>query len=283
LSWTDWTSGEWLGKLVPQWSPSAARLPEAIAESMSRLVDVFGFSPASFLHDLVTASSAGLIGRELETTIGGDDVHFVLEVLRVAPPQYGPLVGQFGIIDVQVRNLVWRDRRIARLRVRAENVHVQPGVPSTLVAAPVRLTASIDQAHIAALVGETRPGLVITLAAGVASVALEGRECWGRLEVALTLRGDTVRLKPAAVVLRDRRLERLGRVIPAAELRLPPAPRNARYAGIRVDGDQLCLDVVVDEWREPLQPSQLQDLDRRLRRSEGGVLRLPRAKPNSTQ
>jgi len=92
-----------------------------------------------------------------------------------------------------------------------------------------------------------------------------------------------MRLKPAAVVVRDRRLHRLGQVIPAVELRLPPVPRTGRYAGIRVEGDQLCVDVVVDEWREPLQPSQLQDFDRRLRRSDSGVFRLPRTQPTSTQ
>ncbi len=262
---------------MPQWSSPAVKLPEAIAESMSRLVDVFGFSPAGFLHNLVSASSAGLVGREIETTIGDDRVSFVLESLRVDPPQYGPLVGQFGTVDVRVRQLHWRDRRIGRLRICAENVHVQPGVPSTLVAAPVALTATVDQTEIAALVSATRPGVVVTLAEGGASAALAGREHWGHVEIVPTLHDDKVGLTPVAVVLRGRRLDRLGRLMPAAELRLPAAPRNGRYAGIRVEGDQLCIDIVVDEWREPLQTSQLQDFDRRLRHPEAGVFRLRRS------
>ncbi len=282
MSWTDWTSGEWLGRWMPGWTPSAVRLPEAIAESVSRLVDLFGFSPAGLLNNVVAASSAGLIGRELETTIGGERVRFLLEALQVDPHQYGPLVGQFGVVDVQVRDLRWRDRRLDGLRVRAHNVHVQPGVPSTLVAAPVRFTASIDQNEIEALLTGTRPTIIVGLAAGRATAALAGHPLWGHVEVVPTLRDHSVRLKPAALVLKNRRLARLAQLIPAVELRLPAAPRNGRYAGIRVEGDQLCVDVVVDEWREPLQPSQLQDLDRRLRRSESGVLRLPRAQADST-
>ena len=239
MSWTDWTSGDWLGKWKPPWPPSPARLPEAMAESMSRLVDVFGFSPAGFLHNIVSTASASLIGRQLETTIGGQAVRFVLNALRIDPPQYGPLVGQFGEILVQVRDVSWRDRRIDELRVRAENVHLQPGVTTTLVSAPVVLSATIDQPEIASMLAQTQPAVVVRLADGVATAALAGRESWGHVEIMPTVRDDVVRLKPVSLNVRGRRLERIARLIPAVEVRLPAAPRNGRFTDVVVEGDRL--------------------------------------------
>ena len=86
MSWTDWTSGDWLSKWKPQWTPgSAPRLPDAITETMSRLVDVFGFSPAGFLNTVVSTASNTLVGRQLQTTIAGEKVQFVLDAFRVEP------------------------------------------------------------------------------------------------------------------------------------------------------------------------------------------------------
>ncbi len=277
MSWTDWTSGDWLGKWMPQWTPPTTRVPDAITEKMSRLIDVFGFSPAGFLNNVVSTAAVSLVGRQLETRIGGEEVRFVLDALRVEPTRYGPLVGQFGVVEAEVHDARWRDRRVARLRVRAGNVHIQPEVPTMLVAAPVELSATLDQAEVASLVSKARPGVVVTLADGIATAAMEGRERWGHIEIAPELRGDTVRLQPVALVVRGRRLHSLARLIPGVEFRLPAAPHNGRFDRVVVEGGRLLIDAVVDEWREPLQPTQLQDLERRLRRSGGGLFLLQRA------
>lgn len=281
MSWTDWTSGEWLGKWMPQWPPSPAKLPEAIAESMSRLVDVFGFSPARFLHDTVSVASSGLVGRVVETTIGGEVVHFVLGKLGVEPPQYGPLVGQFGEVHVELRDVRWSGRRVERLRIRAENVHIQPGVPSTIVAAPVTLSGTIDQAEIAALLAETTSRVVVRVADGVATAALTGRERWGHVEIVPTIRENAVRLAPVAMVLGRRRLQTLARLIPSVDFQLPATLAHGRFTDVALQGDRLRVDAVVDEWREPLQPAQLQDLERRLRRPGRDLFRLPRGRTST--
>lgn len=279
MSWTDWTSGDWLGKWVPQWTASPAQLPDAIAESLSRLVDVFGVSPAAVLHNMVSVASARLVGREVETVIGGETVRAVLDELRVEPPQYGPLVGQFGSAKVEAHDVRWRDQRVDRLRIRAENMHLQPGVPSTLVAAPVRITAIIDRSALAAQLARIRPGLVLELEAGVATVAWQGREQWGRVEIVPEVQGDALRLRPVAAVVRGRRIDAGFRFLPTMALQLPVAPRGARCTDVAVDDDRLRLEVVVDEWREPLQPNQLQDFEQRVRRSTGATFRLVRTPP----
>lgn len=284
MSWSDWTSGDWLGKWMPAWTPPPTRLPEAIAESVSRLADVFGFSPAAFLHNLVSVASSSLAGRRLETVIGGEKVLLVLDRMRVEPPHYGPLVGQYGEVQVDVHDLRWRDRRIDRITVRAENVHLEPGVPTTLVAAPVMVSATLDQPEIAALLAEAQPRVDIGLVDGVATARLLGREGWGHVEIVPSLWGESVRLQPLSVVVRGHRFRTIARLLPRIDMRLPPAPLGGRFTAVAIEGDRLRLDAVVDQWREPLQPSQLQDLDRRIRRPGAGTFRLDRTppEPNST-
>jgi hypothetical protein len=281
VSWTDWTSGDWLGKWVPQWTASPAQLPEAIAESVSRLVDVFGVSPAAVLHNIVSVASARLVGREIETVIGGQAVRAVLDELRVEPPQYGPLVGQFGAAKVEAHDVRWGDQRVDRVRIRAENMHLQPGVPSTLVAAPVRITAIIDRSELAAQMARIRPGLVLELGGGVATVAWQGREQWGHVEIVPEVHGDSLRLRPVAAVVRGHRIDAGFHLLPGIAFGLPVAPRGARCTDVAIDGDRLRLEVVIDEWREPLQPNQLQDFEQRVRRSTGATFRLARTPPES--
>ena len=234
MSWTDWTSGDWLGKWKSQWPASPARLPEAMAESMSRWSTCSGLL-AGFLHNIVSTASASLIGRQVETTIGGQAVRFVLERPPDRPAAVRPLVGQFGEILVHVRDVSWRDRRIDELRVRAENVHLQPGVTTILVSAPVALSASIDQPEIASMLAETQSAVVVRLADGVATAALAGRESWGHVEITPTVRDEVVRLKPVSLNVRGRRLERIARLIPAVEVRLPDVPveRTIHHRGRR--------------------------------------------------
>ena len=126
------------------------------------------------------------------------------------------------------------------------------------------------------MVTKARPGVVITLADGIGTAAMEGREHWGHVEVVPELRGDVVRLQPVSLVIRHRRFEPIARLIPVVQFRLPAAPRNGHFERVVVDGDRLRIDAVVDEWREPLQPTQLQELDRRLKRSGSGLFQLPR-------
>lgn len=276
MSWTDWSNPDWLGKWMPQWPSSPAKVPEAIAENMARMVDVFGFSPARLLHDIVGAAATGLAGREIETVVGGKAVRFVLDDLRVDPPQYGPLVGQFGEIAVDVRDVRWDGRSVERLRINAENLHIRPGVPAVIVAAPIKLSAMIDQTEIAALLAERTERVVLRLSDGVATVAPVGRERWAHVEISPTVSGRTINLSPSAMVVRNRRFRAPVRLLPKVGLDLPVVLSDGRLTDVAVEGDRLRLDAVVDEWREILLPAELKDLERRLRRPGREHFRLPR-------
>jgi hypothetical protein len=157
-------------------------------------------------------------------------------------------------------------------------VHVQPGSPPTVVAAPVRVEATFDQAAVDEAVAEhTELATVELTGDGRVRAALAQRSGWGHIDLVPRVEGPNLVLQPDAVVVRGwDRLSGLARRLPPVRIRLPEVLAGAHVSGVAVAPGRLVVHAVLEEWREPVTAGQLDQLVRRVQRFTGTLLEIPR-------
>jgi hypothetical protein len=105
---------------------------------------------------------------------------------------------------------------------------------------------------------------------------LAGRREWGHVDVVPRIDGRTLLLEPTQVVVRRwDRLSPLARRLPSLRLPLADIPDGMHLTGVTVEDGRLAIDGVHEEWRVELTPQQLEQLVRRIRRFDGGLLTIP--------
>lgn len=270
---------------VSRWRSLMPQLAEPLAAGMAQIADLYGFSPASTVREVLSLTSERLRGRDLTLRFGAAEVRLVLEELRGAAPPLGPPIGQFGDIEADLVDVRWgNEGRLDRVAVRARNVHVQPGTPAVVVAAPVEVRAVVGQETLDQLVAAAAPRIAVELGGDTARARWVGRERLGHVEVEGRTEGDDVVLVPtAAVVGESRRLRVPPRVAPRIRIPVPDALRSGRIGEVAVAGGELVVSGSLAEWREPVTPLQLEQIIRGIRTFTGTVLSLPRTAARSDE
>lgn len=165
-----------------------------------------------------------------------------LDVRRLA-------VGQLDDVRATATDIVWRDSRFDHASAVLHNVHVRPGAPPTLVAAPVHLTVDVPTAALDELFATTVPRLAGTIGDdAVARIRFARRPRLGHLEVDGRLDGPVLVLTPRAFTL-GRRRWRLPARVPAYRVRLPELPHGLQLTDVRVEPGLLRLSGTLPEWR----------------------------------
>ena len=258
------------------WTPPQS-IVDSLAAGVTRMVDLFGFSPGTVLQDLVDAVSSQLVGREVEISFGDASAQLTVTRAQVIPAPAGLMVGQLGSVELEARDVRWAGNRVDDLAIEARNVHVLAGKPPAIVAAPILFRASLTERTIADVVAKEQPRVTVTLTGdGRASVMLRGRETWGRIEVEPHVDGSTLDLQVTGIAVRHRGpLRRWLKRVPAIHrrLRLPP---GVALDDVAIADRRVVLRGALREWHEHVSAAQLEELVTRARSLTGKVLDIPR-------
>lgn len=252
-----------------------------IGHAVRQLVDLFGFAPATVAKQIIEMAGSRLIGRMLDLRFGPSQAQLILTTLRLVRPPVGLLVGQLGDVEIEARHVRWPGGELARLRMEACNVHTQPGATTSLVVAPLRFQAWMSQSVVDGIIAGSTERVVVELTGdGVARARLPQHPHWGHVDLVPILEGRTLELRPRAVAVgRVDGAKRLVARLPPLRVVLPDGPAGSHLSHVEVRDRHLVVHGIVEEWREPLTPGQLDQAIRRIERFAGTVLQVPRSTP----
>jgi len=86
-----------------------------------------------------------LVGKEVTVRIGDQDVTLTVVELESELDPQGLPVGQLGEVRVAARDIRWADNRLQSAVAVLRNVHIRPGVPPLVIAAPTELTTELPK------------------------------------------------------------------------------------------------------------------------------------------
>lgn len=216
-----------------------------------------------------------VVGRTVTVRLDSGDLRMTvtefdsrLDVRKLA-------VGQLDDVRISADEIIWGTSGFDHATALLHNVHVRPGAPPMLVAAPVELsldvpTATIDELFLAAvprLLGQVDD-------TGIARLFWGRRPDWGNVEVNAELDGSALSLRPRAVTVRGRRLALPVRT-PAYRVRLPELPHGLQLTEVHFEPGLLRLTGTVPEWRLDISRRRLEVALQQL--SAAGLLTLGRA------
>lgn len=256
-----------------------APLAEPYTRSMVELADLFGFTPSAILGEIVSSARSRLVGRPVEFDVGTDTLSLLLRDITLESDPIGPAIGQLGDLEVVAGDLRWRGVTVDHLVARLRNVHIQPGSTPVVVAAPVEFELTVSAEQVSALAASTSIGQKVSIELGddVASVhPLKGRSL-GHVDVHFEPAPRHVNLVLRQVHAGER--WKIGRglgALPQLRFALPAVLHNRVHA-VDVEDGRIVLRGHVAEWREPIGPTQLQQLAERLGAYDGGILEVPRS------
>jgi hypothetical protein len=158
-------------------------------------------------------------------------------------------VGQLDDVRVEACDITWRTSRFEHASAVLHNVHIRPGAPPTLVAAPVDLTLDVPTEALDDLFGTVVPRLAGTVGDdGVARVRFARHPGWGQVEIDAELDGSTVALRARSVTIAARRWPLPAR-LPAYRVPLPELPHGVQLTGVRFEPGLLRLSASLPQWR----------------------------------
>jgi hypothetical protein len=220
---------------------------------------------------LFTTLQRLLVGREMTVRVDRHDVALTVTEFDSPLDPRALAVGQLGEVRLAARDVNWDEQRFDSASAVLHNVHVRPGVPPVLVAAPVELSLVLPTEVVDVVLRRVAPQLRGELGVdGSARLRWSRRPAWGSLEIDVQPVGSTLWLKPRALITRRRRWGLTPRV-PAYPVRLPDLPRGLLVTGISFGADSLQLSGLLPEWRMKLPLRRLEETINQLSRRTGAL------------
>ncbi|BBX74565.1 hypothetical protein H7H78_07825 [Mycobacterium shinjukuense] len=209
-----------------------------------------------------------LIGKHITVRIGNHDVRLTVTELDSALEPQALAVGQLGEVRVAARDISWEHHHLDGATAVLENVHIRPGVPPQVVAAPVALTSALPAEIFDDVLRQATPRLRGELGEdGTARLRWARQPRWGGLEVDVdavgTTSGTSLWLRPRAVVTGRRRWTLPART-PGYRVPLPELPNGLLITDVSLGTDSLQLSALLPEWRIEIPLRQLENLLTRL-------------------
>jgi hypothetical protein len=190
-----------------------------------------------------------LIGKRLTLPTEGSPVTLTVSTLESRLDVRRLSVGQLDDVRVSMIDIHWRTTHFDNAAAVLHNVHVRPGVPPMLVAAPVHLSLDVSTITLDELLRTVVPRLTGSIGDdGVARVRWARRPRLGHVEVAADLDGAMLLLRPQALTVRRRRWQLPART-PAYRVRLPDLPHGLELTGIHVGTGLLRVGATMPQWR----------------------------------
>ena len=205
---------------------------------------------------LVDAARAWLTGKKKTFRFSGHDLTLTLSDISVDGADLARVVGQYGQVRICARDIQWHAYQMERIEVRASNVYVRPGLRLTLVTAPVHCEAFVSAAFASSWLATVSPRLELALVAGLPQVGVAGMP-WVRLEMETGAAGQSIRLRPSALYLLDRRVSLWS---PAFHLALPDLPDGFMLTSVEPAPGGFLVRGLFSEWQRSLSREDLERL-----------------------
>lgn len=201
-----------------------------------------------------------IVGRTLTVRLDSGDLTLTitefdsrLDVRRLA-------VGQLNDVRVTASDIGWEQRHFDDARLILRNVHVRPGVPPMLVAAPVEITAQMSSQALTDLLGSTFPRVTGHIGEdGVARLAWARRPGLAWIEVDVRVEGATLLAHPRAVHV-GRRRWRLPMRVPAYPVALPDLGSGLMLTDLHLGSGTVTLSGSMPEWRAEVPRARVEDV-----------------------
>ncbi|AFM17489.1 hypothetical protein Mycch_2728 [Mycolicibacterium chubuense NBB4] len=201
-----------------------------------------------------------VVGRRLTVRLDDGDLTMTVTEFDSRLDVRGLSVGQLNDVRVTARDIRWRTSAFDKASVTLHNVHMKPGAPPQLVAAPVELTLELPPEVLDEVFRRAAPRLAGHIGAdGVARLSLAGRRRLGHLEVAARVNGSTLWLTARRVVVGARRW-RLPARTPAYPVQLPELAHGLQLTGVDFGPGVVQVSGTLPEWRSELPRKQLEDI-----------------------
>lgn len=154
------------------------------------------------------------------------------------------------------RGISWDQHHLHSAVAVLRNVHIRPGVPPLVIAAPVELSSALPTEIFDDVLRQATPQLRGELSeSGAARLRWARRPDWGGLEVDVDVAGTTSQttlwLRPRTVITGQRRWTLPART-PAYRVPLPELPHGLRITDVSLAADCLQLSALLPEWRTEL-------------------------------
>lgn len=201
-----------------------------------------------------------VVGRTLTVRLDSGDMTLTVTELESRLDIRRLAVGQLNDVHLAATEISWGQRTFKDVRLVLRNVHVRPGVPPVLVAAPVDLTLDMSSQTLGDVLGVAFPRLAGHVGDdGVAWLTWARRPGAGGVEVEVVVDGTTLLLHPRAVRV-GRRRWRLPARIPAYPVRLPDLGGGLTLTGISLGPGTVNLSGSLPEWRAEIPRTRVEDV-----------------------
>ncbi len=201
-----------------------------------------------------------VIGRRLTVRLDDGDLTMTITEFDSRLDVRGLSVGQLNDVTASAEHIDWRTSRFDRAAVTLHNVHMKPGGPPVLVAAPVDLTLDIPAAALDDLFRASAPRLSGEIGDdGVARLRLARRPRLGHVEVEARLDGTTLWLSARQFGVGTRRWRLPGRT-PAYPVQLPEMAHGLQLTGVTFAPGVVQVSGRLSELRTELPPKLLEDI-----------------------
>ncbi len=165
-----------------------------------------------------------------------------------------------GTVPAGLTDVRWEDRRFDEARLVLRNVHLRPGVPPVLVAAPVDVTLVMSSNALDDLLRFAFPRLSGHVDDdGVARLRWARRPERGWLEVDVEVDGSTLWLHPRVLRL-GRRRWRLPARMPTYPVRLPELAEGLTLTDLSLAPGRIHVSGSLAEWRAEVPRTRVEDV-----------------------
>jgi hypothetical protein len=212
---------------------------------------------------LFTTLQQLLVGKRVTVGMGDHDVTLTVAELDSELEPRGLTVGQLGEIRVAASDIEWGDQHLQRAVAVLRNVHIRPGVPPLVIAAPVELSTDLPAKVFDDMLRQSAPRLHAQLNAdSTAQLHWASRPGWGSLEVDVDVVGTTLWVRPRALLtgLTRQRRWKLPDRTPAHPVQLPDLPHGLLVTAVALGADSLQISALLPEWRMDLPLRHLEDV-----------------------
>lgn len=198
-----------------------------------------------------------VLGRRLTVRLDDGDLIMTVTEFDSRLDARGLAVGQLNDVTAKAENICWRASRFDSATVKAHNVHMKPGAPPVLVAAPVDVTLDLPAAALDDLFRTAAPRLTGAVGSdGVARLRWARRPRLGHVEVEVRVDGTTLWLAARRLGIGTTRW-RLPARTPRYPVRLPEMAHGLQLTAITFTPGVVQVAGRLPEWRTELPPKLL--------------------------
>ena len=224
-----------------------------------RVVDDLARAPTRVLLETFASVADALVGKEVELQAATGTITVLVDSIvgtHSAPPvalgALRPGLDLEGLeaVDIVLHDVRWDDGRIDRLSIRADNVHLEGGMVSKVVAGPVGLSGEVDQPTLDAWLDDHDSPIGVELDGTDRATVRPAKRITA--VVSAELDGGEVRFPVHRVCWAGIPLPFVHRFVATRTATVPPLPRGLRLTGLSSRPGVLAATAVVDDFREPI-------------------------------